>query len=445
MNVLLVNPWIHDFATYDLWIKPLGLLHLAGVLQQHGFQLDYVDCLQNRFECKPDGRGKFAKQPIPTPEPLRGVKRQYGRYGISPGLFRSRLETINTPDVIFVTSGMTYWYPGVQETISQLKAKFPKTRIVLGGIYATLMPDHAARHSGADQVISRQFENDVISFLAGSSSGQYRTLDDYPYPAWHLDPNLPYRVLLTSRGCPYRCTFCASDILNEQRFVQRSPDAVFEEIDFYWRQGVREFVFYDDALLVNHRRHLMPLLERVIRSGMDVHFHTPNGLNAREVDEDLAELMFRSGFRTIRLSLESTNPEIQKLQGNNKVNNHLFEMAVRNLHQAGYQRGDLECYLIMGLPGQTPPEVRAGLSFVEELGVVSRLATFSPIPGTPEAELARKTIGDSFLEEPLLQNHSVFPMKDISMTADELQRIKFECAAANARVRHHERVKSFAE
>ena len=66
---------------------------------------------------------------------------------------------------------------------------------------------------------------------------------------------------------------------------------------------------------------------------MRVSFHTPNGLNAREVDEQLAELMFESSFRTIRLSLESVNPEIQKVQSNNKVTNNLFTKAIQNLYR----------------------------------------------------------------------------------------------------------------
>jgi radical SAM superfamily enzyme YgiQ (UPF0313 family) len=190
-------------------------------------------------------------------------------------------------------------------------------------------------------------------------------------------------------------------------------------------------VFYDDALLIGHKQHLQPILQGLIERQVKVAFHTPNGLNAREIDEQLAELMFESSFRTIRLSLESVNPEIQKVQGNNKVNNVLFTRAIKNLYTAGYKPGDIECYLILGLPNQTPSDVRESLTFVADLGVIARLAVFSPIPGTAEAESARKIIGDAFLYEPLLQNHSVFPLKDRSMTDDELQKIKLECKKNN--------------
>jgi len=92
MRVLLVRPWIHDFSAYDLWIQPLGLLYLGGVLAQNGFDLDYLDCLQNRIDLKPDGRAKFAKEILPTPTPLKGILRHYGRFGISPVEFHTRLK-----------------------------------------------------------------------------------------------------------------------------------------------------------------------------------------------------------------------------------------------------------------------------------------------------------------------------------------------------------------
>lgn len=430
-RALLIQPWIHDFSAYDLWIQPLGLLYLAGILEAHDIEVNYINCLDNRSDLRPDGRAKFVKSELPLPQVLNGIKRRYGRFGISPDKFRTKLLSIEKPDVILVTSGMTYWYPGVQETIRDTKNLFPDVQLILGGIYATLMPEHAQLHSGGDQVINGQFENGIIKLITGSQGTSYPK-NEYPYPAWHLTEQNKYRVIMTSRGCPYRCTFCASDILNADVFHRRNPEDVIREIEFYYRNhGITNIVFYDDALLIGHKQHLQPILRAIIERQITVAFHTPNGLNAREIDEQLAELMFESAFRTIRLSLESVNPEIQKVQSNNKVNNALFTRAIRNLYKAGYRPGDIECYLILGLPNQTPDDVRDSLAFVSDLGVIARLAVFSPIPGTAEAEAARKIIGDAFLHEPLLQNHSVFPLKDDSMTEDELQQIKLECKRNN--------------
>jgi radical SAM superfamily enzyme YgiQ (UPF0313 family) len=72
-------------------------------------------------------------------------------------------------------------------------------------------------------------------------------LDAFPYPAFDLTSS-PYVCIMTSRGCPYRCTYCASKILNKG-FRRRNPVMVAEEIGFWNSKGIRDFAFYDDALL----------------------------------------------------------------------------------------------------------------------------------------------------------------------------------------------------
>src|SRR5688500_12203781 len=121
MRILLVRPWIHDFSAYDLWIQPLGLLYLAAVLIENGFEVQYIDCLNSHSQLGADGRGKFAKEALATPEPLQGTKRHYGRFGITPPELEEQLRNLQRPDAILVTSGMTYWYPGVQDTICHLR------------------------------------------------------------------------------------------------------------------------------------------------------------------------------------------------------------------------------------------------------------------------------------------------------------------------------------
>ena len=75
---------------------------------------------------------------------------------------REDLSGIETPDIILVTSAMTYWYTGVQETIGMVREIFPKTPVVLGGVYATLCPDHARQHCGADEVLTGPAESVLL-------------------------------------------------------------------------------------------------------------------------------------------------------------------------------------------------------------------------------------------------------------------------------------------
>ncbi|MCX7767334.1 MAG: cobalamin B12-binding domain-containing protein, partial [Candidatus Sumerlaeia bacterium] len=148
MKILLINPWIYDFSAFDLWAKPLGLLYLASLLRQSGAEVFLVDCLdryhwslrhkpvkENEFGC-----GKYPATEIPKPAPLKFIPRRYKRYGILPDAFITDLKNTGKPDVILVTSRMTYWYPAVVEVIRICRQIFPDSPVILGGTYATLMP-----------------------------------------------------------------------------------------------------------------------------------------------------------------------------------------------------------------------------------------------------------------------------------------------------------------
>ncbi|MDZ4164758.1 MAG: cobalamin-dependent protein, partial [Smithellaceae bacterium] len=263
-NILLINPWIHDFAAYDLWMKPLGLLILGSILRKNGHTVSLVNCLNWQHpdlardkgillpKRRNDGRGELPRRVIPKPGKLDFIPRHYRRFGIPPEIFLNDLFKIARPDIILVTSLMTYWYPGVFEAIGLLRQVFPEVPVVLGGNYATLCPEHA-KMSGADAIVRGEGER----YLAGifqeylgidlSFMPDCADLDSYPYPALDLLGTIDQVPLRTSRGCPYRCTYCASFVLH-QGFSQRKPEMVSHEID-YWhkKQGVNHFSLYDDA------------------------------------------------------------------------------------------------------------------------------------------------------------------------------------------------------
>ena len=95
---------------------------------------------------------------------------------------------------------------------------------------------------------------------------RYDSIDDIPYPAFHLSKNIKYFPVLTSRGCPLRCSFCASGIVSGN-FRARNPESVVEEITYHRRKyNTIDFAFYDDALLYNKEKHIIPILERLLRN-----------------------------------------------------------------------------------------------------------------------------------------------------------------------------------
>jgi radical SAM superfamily enzyme YgiQ (UPF0313 family) len=417
-EILLVNPWIHDFAAYDLWARPLGLLTLATRLREAGWEPRFVDCLDTEHpEMRPvkvrsHFHGRFAKTTIPKSPQLENIRRTYSRYGVDPNIIRRDLASIPTPRAILVTSLMTYWYPGVRETIQLLREVFPGVPLLLGGVYASLLPDHAREYCPADDILVGPGERVLFQALhrqtgIESTPNQVTTSLEFR-PALDLTPHVRFLPLITSRGCPYRCAYCASRKLFDG-FVQRNPEEVVHEIkSVVLKYGIADIALYDDAFLVNAREHALPILEAVAERIPGLQWHTPNGLHAAAITEEVARAMKKAGFETIRIGLESSSDDFHERTGA-KTNLEAFYNAVENLRDAGFEPRQIGVYLLVGIPGQTVEQIEEDVDRVLAAGALPKLAEYSPIPGTrmwPEAlEGARYPI-DS---EPLFQNCTLLP------------------------------------
>ena len=439
-HILLINPWIHDFAAYDVWAKPHGLLWLGGILRSHGYSVAYIDCL-DRFHprAKPadpaarDGRGPYLKARIPKPPELSDVPRYFSRYGIPPEWFRQDLASARKPDLILVTSLMTYWYPGVVETIREIRSVFPDVPVLLGGIYATLCRGHAEQVTGADAVIDGAVAAGDILEIVAKYTGYSRALnfdpddlDAFPYPAYDLQKRIGYIPILTSLGCPYACDYCASKRLQPKRML-RSPSHVAGEIQ-YWHDnyGVKHFVFYDDALLVNSEKHAVPLFGQIIKTGLDIRFHTPNAVHIREINQTTAQLMKDAGFSTLRLGLETV--DFNERTMDHKVCEDEFFKAAECLRKAGFDSRQVGAYLLIGLPGQKISSVEQSIRMVKQTGITPILAYYSPIPHTAMWPAAVKASRYDLEADPIYTNNAIFPCQP-AFDWQELSRLKQVIAA----------------
>ncbi|HYA94486.1 MAG TPA: radical SAM protein, partial [Thermodesulfobacteriota bacterium] len=110
-HILLINPWIIDFAAYNFWMKPLGLLRIGSLLRMNGFRITLIDCLDYSVKTKRYADGNFLKTKIQKPPLLKFVPRNYSQYGIAEEMLLKSLSLLEEPDLICVSSGMTYWYP----------------------------------------------------------------------------------------------------------------------------------------------------------------------------------------------------------------------------------------------------------------------------------------------------------------------------------------------
>ncbi|MEO0137556.1 MAG: radical SAM protein [candidate division WOR-3 bacterium] len=406
MRALLVNPWIYDFKAFDFWNKPVGLLIVADILKKAGFEIDFIDCLDRaspyfRTETKTDifGRGKYHYEVVEKPRLYKDIPRKYKRYGIPEESFREIIKKVKPPDLILVTSSMTYWYLGVVNAIRILKEHFPKIPVVLGGLYATLCKDHAQRHSGADWVIVGDAEIGLPKFLKEHGYLKKEIENNTPMPDFSIYGKLNYGVVITSRGCPFGCTYCATKVLSP-RFFYYDNNLIIKQIR-YFATRTNNLAFFDDALLCNP--HFPELLQMIIKEKLRLNLHSSNGLHCRFITEPIGRLMFQAHFQTMYLSLETINPEVQIRTGN-KVNTDEFLKAVKILIGVGFSPQQIHVYLLYGMPGQSPEEVIDGIRLCHSLGIHPHLCEFSPIPFTEEFS---KT-GFTLQTDPLYHNNHFF-------------------------------------
>ena len=437
-RVLCINPWIVDFVAFNQWIEPLGLLTVAGVLRAAGHEVTLLDCLDRHHPTAPaprsprdiHGCGHFAKAELPKPPLLAHVPRHWGRYGLPLELVEAELAARPRPDAVLVTSMMTYWYPGSFEAIRLAKACWPGVPVALGGVYATLCTDHAGAHSGADVVLSGPGDVQALDWVNGVTD-EFRVPEVHPsaiLPAHDLRRPQGYVAIQTARGCPFHCPYCAVHRVAPGGFAPRPVERVVEEIAWCAESlGVPDIAFYDDALLAHAGQHIHPILDGVIARRLPVRFHTPNGLHARFIDRALAAKMRQAGFVTIRLGLETVDPQEGRRDGG-KVDESSFGQAVEALFTAGFTARDVAAYVLVGrplAPGETTGHrletMDATVAFAHRLGIQVRVAEFSPVPGTAEwqaAVVAGCIAGDA---DPLLHNKALYLCAD-AVALEELKR-----------------------
>ena len=128
-NILLVNPPIYDFAAYDFWLKPYGILRVGGLLRPRAklSLFDYLDRLHPAFspsaKTKTDrySKGPYPFERIPSPAPLEDIPRYYRRFGIPRKVFQDFLSHNNAFDFVLIQTMMTYWYLGCREVIEDIR------------------------------------------------------------------------------------------------------------------------------------------------------------------------------------------------------------------------------------------------------------------------------------------------------------------------------------
>ena len=407
IKVLLISPPITvPQNMLKRCIPPLGLSYIAANLEKHGIDVRMIDCAVEGHSTERDaGEGLIT-------------------YGSLPEETGERIRQI-APDVIGISVLFSTDIGNLIETCAVVRSIDESIVIVAGGLHPTIYPqdivDRSKVNGGADHVVDfvirGEGENRFLDFvenleqglvdrkadgLVGMFDGEWvyshqRTviedLDDLPFPAYHLLPmekyfeiNIPFspvpqgdRVvqLLTSRGCPIGCSFCASTNMYK-KYRYRSVDNIIGEVkELQDRYGADEIQFADDNLTYV-RTHSQELFRGM--APLNIKWCTPNGTMINTLSPELLDLMARSGLYQITLSLDSGSAKTLKQLHHKPVNLNSIPGLIAKAKEYGiFTHGTL----VIGMPGETVEDIEEGFDFVKTLELTS-ISTFiaAAIPGS---------------------------------------------------------------
>src|SRR5260370_606274 len=153
-RALLINPPVYDAQYWARWSQPAGLLRIATLLRQRGYAIDFIDCMETderglvKKAIRSDGEGK------PLVVKRDDITKRLYHFGLPLRELEKRLLSIQQPDEVWITSIMTYWWESTRDVVALAKRLFPQATVLVGGIYPTLAPEHAASHLGAGVVFN---------------------------------------------------------------------------------------------------------------------------------------------------------------------------------------------------------------------------------------------------------------------------------------------------
>lgn len=366
--MIFVNPdCYHGFR-----FPSLGMLSIAANLRAHGLPAHYVDC---NFE--PDWKQRLA-------------------------------ALVREDSLIGITANILSIKPAL-ELSRHIRAAHPDARIVMGGPYPTveyekLIPEAAdivvlgegediaarlARGDSLEEIPSIAFRANG-GVAANPRTGLIMDLDALPFPAWDLGTIPRYRLphtrknpvlpVMTSRGCPFNCIFCGSDIINGNRIRYRSVDSVLAEIDRMVNgYGVREIQFWDDNFTLNKNR-AMELCKGIIRAGhKGLCLSIPSGIKPDHGDDELFRTMARAGFYFVCIAVESGSQEVMSQLGK-KVDVSKVRETIQSVRRAGILTNG---FFMIGLPFDTRETMEQTIAFARSLPLHQALFFITiPFPGT---------------------------------------------------------------
>lgn len=457
MRICLICPPITGYGSAPQVVWPIGLAYIAAVLEKH----------HEVFVIDAPAEGHRNLQRCGTEWYL----------GLTLGEITSKVRGIK-PDVVGITSPFARGAADGFSVAQAIKGAQKNTVVILGGADASARPLHYLRREGVDFVVVGEGEHTVVELahvlehgardelrnvkgIAYLESGEpvitpprplITDLDSLPFPARHLFPvddyfkaakrglapiwriNKPWVNVLTSRGCPYNCVFCAGHIVTGKKYRARSPENVVQELEHLVNTyGVKQIDFLDDNMTLNKLR-MEQILDLMIERRLGIEWCSQNGIRADSIDENILKKMKRAGCWRVWVSPESGVQRVLDTVIKKKQSLKKAEEVVAMCKKVGIQVG---CNLVIGFPGETKEDIEQTVQYARKLRKIGafRVSTFTAIPfyGT-ELYQQVKEIG-LLLREPdeksmLMPKIEPF-FETADWTASEIESFREEAMKAN--------------
>ncbi|MGE5392047.1 MAG: B12-binding domain-containing radical SAM protein [Deltaproteobacteria bacterium] len=334
-------------------------------------------------------------------------------------------------DLIGISSATPEFYNAVN--IAKLtRDNSPQTSIILGGCHASAMPEgileeyhelfdficigegeitvlEVCKLLGGELPDKRQIRG--IAFWDKETAQTVRTeareyitdLDMLPYPARDLVDMSLYHAhahnarsnntfqIITSRGCPFQCTFCASGLTLGKKYRMHSPEYIVSEIEFLMEQyGARHFLIQDDTFTINKAR-LKKTCEMIISKGLDIEWFCFSQVSV--VDKETLELMKRAGCYSIGFGVESADETVLS-NICKSIKPAQAENAIKMANSLGYKT---QAFFIFGNEGDSKETINKTIRFA--LRSNPTLAFFNILVPYPGTEVFRKFMSEQPIQE----------------------------------------------
>lgn len=348
------------------------------------------------------------------------------------------------PELVGITS-FSYCYEYALDCIKKIKSNF-NIPVVLGGPHVCVAKKDVFNDSNVDFAIKREGEHSLVELIKAIGENKkdlhyidnliwrdgsqiienqdrpfIGNLDDLPFPDYsffevekYVSSKVRATAIITSRGCPYRCTYCATLLSMGRNFRKRSAENVFAEIKQRYEEGYREFDINDDCFSLDIER-ANKIFDLVIDSGLDVRFQCYNGFRVDKVNLNLLKKMKKAGFYFLAYGCESGNQDVL-----DNIKKAVTLEQVRNAVVWSKEAG-IDCVVnfIVGHPEETYKQAQDTLKFAKSLNCnYVNFSNLIPYPGTEAYDWIKKQGRFLVNEDTYLKNINTYDDEPVFETKE---------------------------